>query len=225
MGSAPRPGLPELPGTYRVSLRRQNPWMLQNISARTLFQAGLLTLPAFLLQRELGPRAVQVTFFMVLAVVAGKRLQWAYFTTVVVMVTLFHVLLPAGTVLFSVGPVPVTTGALRTGLFKGLTLLGMVFISLVAVRADLRLPGRIGSLVGKTFWSFEQIMEHRGELDPRHVFVTGDALLLRLYDDLRRMDERHGDTAEQKGTAGRTTALGHVVVWLIVITQWLALLL
>ncbi len=162
---------------------------------------------------------------MSLAVVAGKRLQWAYFITVVAMVTLFHVLIPAGTVLFNIGPLPVTSGALRAGFFKGLTLLGMVFISLVAVRADLRLPGRIGSLVGKTFWSFEQIMEHRSELDIRHVFATGDILLLRLYEDLRRMDESHGDTSLQKGTARRTTRKGYAVVSFVVFFQWAVLLL
>jgi heptaprenyl diphosphate synthase len=101
----------------------------------------------------------------------------------------------------------------------------MVFISLVAVRADLRLPGRIGSLVGKTFWSFEQIMEHRSELDIRHVFATGDILLLRLYEDLRRMDESHGDTSLQKGTARRTTRKGYAVVSFVVFFQWAVLLL
>ncbi len=208
-----------------MSLRNQNPWMLRNIAAGTLFRAGMAILPAFLLQGGLLLRFLQVVLFGALAVVAGKRLQWLYFSTIILTITVFHLLVPSGAVLFTLGTFRVTLGALQTGLYKALTITGMVFISLVAVRADLRLPGRLGSLAGKTFWSFEQIMEHRREIDPRHLLRTGDELVLRLYDDLRNMDSDRDDVQAHKGTARRSSPAGSGLVWTVVMVQWLLVIL
>jgi signal transduction histidine kinase len=206
-----------------VSLRRQHPWMVNNISARMLFWAGMLILPAYLLQSNLIIRLVQVVFFGVLTTVAGKRLQWFYFLTIIVTITVFHLLVPSGVVIATVNGFRITLGALRTGLFKAVTIVGLVFISLVSVRADLRLPGRLGSLAGKMFWSFEQIMERRGELEARRPFVSGDRLLFSLYDGLAMMDESHARTAERKATASVSSPAGRAVVLLAVGAQWLLL--
>lgn len=208
-----------------MSLRHQHPWMLQNISARTLFRGGLMVLPAFLLQSSLAIRVIQVVFFGSCAVLAGKRLQWAYFLTVVTVVTAFHLIIPAGPVLATAGPLRITAGALHTGLFKSVTLLGMVFISLVAVRADLRLPGTVGALTGKVFWSFEQIMDHRHALDVRRPLESGDALMMELHQRLVTMGTQEESTIERKGTAARSTPAGYSVVWVVVILNWVSLLL
>ena len=140
-----------------MSLRRQHPWMLGNVSASLLFWGGLMALPAYLLQGDLAIRLAQVVLFGALARVAGKRLQWVYFLSIMVTITVFHVIVPSGAVLAEIGGFRITLGALRTGVFKALTIVGMVFISLVSVRADLRLPGTLGSLAGKIFWSFERM--------------------------------------------------------------------
>ncbi|TVR66828.1 MAG: hypothetical protein EA427_15460 [Spirochaetaceae bacterium] len=206
-----------------MSLRRQHPWMLGNISARLLLWAGILVLPAYLVQSNLLVRIVQVVLFAYLATLAGKRLQWFYFTTIIITITLFHLLVPSGVVLASVGGFRLTLGALRTGLFKALTIVGMVFISLVAVRADLRLPGRFGMLLGRMFWSFEQIMENRGELEARRPFLSGDRLLLSLYDRLGTMEERHAETQGRKATAATSSLSGIVIVLIIVVAQWVML--
>ena len=206
-----------------MSLRRQHPWMMNNISARLLFWAGMLVLPAYLLQSNLVIRLVQVVFFGVLTTVAGKRLQWFYFLTIILTITVFHLLVPSGVVIATINGFRVTLGALRTGLFKAITIVGLVFISLVSVRADLRLPGRLGSLAGKMFWSFEQIMERRGELEPRRPFVSGDRLLFSLYDGLALMDESHARTAERKATASVSTPAGRAVVLVAAAAQWILL--
>lgn len=206
-----------------MSLRRQHPWMMSNISAGLLFWAGMLILPAYLLQSSLTIRLGQVVLFGVLTTVAGKRLQWFYFLTIILTITIFHLLVPSGIVLATINGFRITLGALRTGLFKAVTIVGLVFISLVSVRADLRLPGRLGSLAGKMFWSFEQIMERRGELDPRRPFISGDRLLFSLYDGLALMDESHARTAERKATASISSSAGRATVLLVVAVQWLLL--
>lgn len=206
-----------------MSLRRQHPWMLSNISARLLFWAGMMVLPAYLLQSNLVIRVLQVLLFAFLATLAGKRLQWLYFSTVIVTITLFHLLVPSGLVIASLGGFRLTLGALQTGLFKALTIVGMVFLSLVAVRADLRLPGRFGRLLGKMFWSFEQIMENRADLEARRPLVSGDRLLLFLYDRLGAMEESHADTRDRKATAESSSVPGMAAVLLIVAAQWVVL--
>lgn len=203
-----------------MSLRRQHPWMLNNISARLLFWAGMLVLPAYLVQSSLVVRVVQVVLFAYLTTLAGKRLQWIYFTTIIVTITIFHLFVPSGFVIASIGGFRLTLGALRTGLYKALTIVGMVFISLVAVRADLRLPGRLGTLVGTMFWSFEQIMEHRDELEARRPFISGDRLLLTLYDRLAAMEESSAHTQERKATAAVSSGIGKAVVFTVVAVQW-----
>ncbi|MFW5695015.1 MAG: hypothetical protein ACOCYB_07585 [Alkalispirochaeta sp.] len=207
-----------------MSLRRQHPWMRSNISARMLFWAGMLVLPAYLLQEHIIIRVAQVVLFGFLARVAGKKLQWIYFLSIIATITAFHVIVPSGAVIAEIGGFRVTQGALRTGVFKALTIVGMVFVSLVAVRADLRLPGKLGSLAGKIFWSFEQIMERRGELGVRRPFYRADMLLDSLYGDLIAMDASVAATAERKATAVRSSPVGTMVVAMIVVAQWAVLI-
>lgn len=206
-----------------MSLRHQHPWMRSNISARLLFWAGMLTLPAYLLQDSLTIRMVQVVLFGFLARTAGKKLQWIYFGSIIITITAFHVIVPSGAVLAEVGGFRITQGALRTGVFKALTIVGMVFISLVAVRADLRLPGTLGALAGKIFWSFEQIMERRSEVGVRRPFHRADMLLDALYGELIAMDASVAATAERKATAARSSAVGATVVGVVVTLQWVVL--
>jgi heptaprenyl diphosphate synthase len=198
--------------------------MLRNVSAPLLFRAGVLTLPAFLLQPDLAVRFAQVLVFGVLTVIAGKRLLWGYFLTIIGAITVFHLLVPTGAVLFEVAAFPVTLGALRTGLFKALAIVGMVFLSLISVRADLKIPGRVGSVIGKLFWSFEQIMEGRERVSISAPFRSTDAMLLELYEQLIAMDSTVADTAERKSTALRSTPAGIGAVTAVVAAQWFVLL-
>ncbi len=206
-----------------MSLRRQNPWMLSNISAKLLFWGGVLALPAYLLQGSLLIRIAQVVFFGYLATVAGKRLQWVYFISIMVTITIFHLIVPSGAVIAEIGGFRLTLGAMRTGVFKAFTIVGMVFISLVSVRSDLRLPGTVGAVAGKVFWSFEQIMERREEVHIRDPLASADLLLSGIYDQLATMDDSAADTAQRKETAVRSRPVGIAIVVAIVAVQWIAL--
>jgi heptaprenyl diphosphate synthase len=198
--------------------------MVNNLSAAVLFWCGIAALPAYLLQTNLVVRFIQVVLFAALTKVAGKRLQWAYFLSIIATITLFHVIVPSGAVIAEIGGFRLTAGALRTGVFKALTIVGLVFISLVSVRADLRLPGRLGSLVGKIFWSFEQIMERRESLDVRRPFRSADGVLVSLYDELVSMDESVSRTGERKETARRSSAAGRAVAIGTAVLQWALLI-
>ena len=153
-----------------------------HVAAAPRFAAGMFMLPPFLLIEGLFFKAVLAAFFVLLAVLAGKRLRWGYFLLLIASVTLFHLLAPWGRVLLEIGPFIVTTGALENGLTRGITLVGMVFLSVAAVRPELELPGRFGGLMGRTFYHFDSILEGKKRLTGKNFFTSLDELLLERFD-------------------------------------------
>ena len=198
------------------------------------FWAALATLPGFLLINVWYLRALLVLFFAVLAIAAGKRLRWGYFIILLSSVTFFHLLTPLGRVLMEIGPLRVTEGALIRGLNRGLGLLGMVFLSVAAVRPEVKLPGRFGSLLSRTFFYFDLVIESKEKLSRRDFFGSLDQLLLSCFDP-----GRQGFTAQNShGTIdGRTVSKsvngtdsakgGRGIVWVIFIAAipWFLLIL
>lgn len=188
-----------------------------HFSASELFFTGLLALPAYLLQPSLAVRVVQVLVFAALAHLAGKRIMWIYFVVMVASITFFNLLTPFGRVLVSIGPLPITEGALRGGLMKGFTVVGLVFISLFSIRPDLRLPGRLGGLVARVFFYFERIIEGKKRIEPRRLISSIDDILEELYTP--------GDTRDAVSmNAVSTTMIGYALMVAIPAANWLVLL-
>ena len=142
----------------------------------------MLMLPPYMLIEDPIPKAILAALFALAALMAGKRIRWGYFATLLASITLFHLLAPWGRVLLEIGPFAITEGALRNGLVRGITLIGMVFLSVAAVRPELKLPGRFGGLVGRTFYHFEAIIDGKGRLSRRDFFGSLDRLLLERFD-------------------------------------------
>jgi len=188
----------------------------RNTSPIHLFVTGILLLPAYLFMPVLPIRIIQVACFAVLARVAGKRLKWTYFLLMVASITFFHTLNPFGEVLLEVGPYAVTRGALRDGLFRGLTIVGLVFISLFTVRPELRLPGRLGGLVGRVFYYYERILQGKKRIRPRALIESVDEILEELYlpgsplpgsseEEPVPASARAADSTQSVGAAANTT--------------------
>lgn len=149
------------------------------------FIAGMLMLPPYLLTDNLPARLGLTAFFAVLALMAGKRLNFGYFLILVLSVTFFHILSPWGRVLLEIGPLTITAGALEGGLVRSFTLIGMVFLSVAAVRPELELPGRLGGLLGRTFYYFDLIIEGKSRLSRKNFLVSLDNLLMERFDPNR----------------------------------------
>lgn len=188
-----------------------------HFGASQLFFTGLLALPAYLLQPSLLVRVLQVLLFAALAHLAGKRIMWIYFFIMVASITFFNLLTPFGRVLASVGPLPITEGALRGGLMKGFTIVGLVFISLFSIRPDLRLPGRLGGLVARVFFYFERIIEGKKHIEPRRLISSIDDILEELY-----TPGHTGDAVTVH--AAPTTVLGYSLMVVIPAANWILLL-
>jgi heptaprenyl diphosphate synthase len=194
-------------------MRRETGFLHRNVAPIHLFVAGMFVIPAFLFQQHLIVKVGQTLLFAVLAAVAGKRIKWLYFLVMVSTITVFHVLTPLGRVLFEVGPIQVTYGAVRLGLLKGFTIVGLVFISLSTISRDLRLPGTLGGLIGRLFYYFERILDTKNRVSARNLIPSLDNILDDLYEP--------GQIAAEPTPVRRTTApVGLAAMVAVVAVNW-----
>ncbi len=134
----------------------------------------------------------------VLALAAGKKIRFLYFAFLVLSVTVFNLFVPFGKVLFQWGNFLITEGALSEGLAKGLTLCGLIFLSLASVSRHLKFPGAWGQLWGQTFAYYERLLEVRKALDPKNFWSSLDRLLETAY----QVEESQPATARLRTTPG-----------------------
>ena len=205
-----------------------------------IFTTGVLVIVAFLFQGSLAVRAGQVLLFAGLATLAGKRIRWGYFVIMVSSITFFNLLTPVGRVLVELGPLPITAGALEQGLLKGLAIVGLVFISLFAVRPDLRLPGTFGGILARLFYYFERVLDTRRRVSASHLVESVDGILMELYPpagpqapgEAAAAPAAAGETSDGEtsanspdktastGAAARTDRRGAVVMIVLVVVNW-----
>jgi len=152
------------------------------VGAIARFAAGMAMLPPFLLIEQILFKTILTIAFAVLALLSGRHLRWGYFLVLLVSVSFFQLFFPWGRVIFEFGPFAVTAGALESGLIRGLTLAGMVFLSLAAVRPELKLPGTLGRILGRTFYYFDLLFEGRKRLSRKNFFASLDELLKERFD-------------------------------------------
>ena len=176
------------------------------------FAAGMAMLPPFLLIEQVLLKVILTISFAILALLSGKRLRWGYFLILLVSISFFQLFSPWGRVIFELGPFVVTLGALESGLVRGLTLVGMVFLSVAAVRPELKLPGTLGGLLGRTFYYFDLLFEGRRRLNRRNFFASLDELLKERFDlDRERVKMAEREEGRMKGWF--TALLAALIPW------------
>jgi hypothetical protein len=164
--------------------REGDAWILREVSPSFLFFFGLLLAPSLWLQAHLAWKAAQALLFFVLAAWVRPRGWWRaglaslVFLAATVVVNLA---VPLGRVLWRVGPWRITQGALESGLAKGLTLVGLVYLSRFCVRPDLRLPGAAGRYVARTLFYLNRLLELRRTLTLTRLAGSLDRVLLELW--------------------------------------------
>ena len=164
--------------------REGDAWILREVSPSFLFFFGLLLAPALWLQGRLAWKAAQALLFFALAVWARPRGWWrAGLASLVFLAATVAVNLavPLGRVLWQVGPWRITQGALESGLAKGLTLVGLVYLSRFSVRPDLRLPGAAGRYVARTLFYLNRLLELRRTLSLSRLADSLDGALEKLW--------------------------------------------
>jgi heptaprenyl diphosphate synthase len=151
-----------------------------SFNAEGLFVAGLLMALIFMFNRSIEIRIAQFVFFCLLAFLFGKKIN--LFATVLFSsgIVLFHLLAPFGKVFAAIGPLRITQGGLFAGIDKAITISGLVIISRVCVKSDLRLPGTIGSLLGESLRMLELLREKRGMIKRKQIISGLDQLMLEM---------------------------------------------
>jgi heptaprenyl diphosphate synthase len=110
-----------------------------------------------MLQGDVVVRCAQMVVFITVAALVGKRVRLVPPLIMFTVVTAVNLTVPNGRILFSVGSFNITRGALVSGLSRSALLVGMIYLSRLAIGPGLRLPGRFGSLLLRAFAYFESL--------------------------------------------------------------------
>jgi hypothetical protein len=159
-------------------------WILRGVSPSFLFFFGLLLAPSFWLQERPALKAAQAVLFFALAAWTRPRGCWrAGLASLIFLAAtvLVNLAVPLGRVLWNVGPWKITAGALEAGLGKGLTLVGLAYLSRFCVRPDLRLPGAAGRYVARTFYYLNRLLELRRSVSLSRLAESLDRTLETLW--------------------------------------------
>ena len=93
------------------------------------------------------------------------------------VIVLFNALLPYGRLIWRVGPVSLTEGALLQGVGKAATVEGLVMLSRITVSPRLRLPGRAGALLAEAFTLLNCLLEKKGTIHAKTFIGDIDRVL------------------------------------------------
>lgn len=196
-------------------------WFERHVASTHLFLSGLVVIPSFVLQRSLLLKSFCILLYAVLCFVLRRRrrpvLSVIRSVILVICITLAHLFTPAGKILVRVGGFPITSLALESGLYRGLTLAGLFYISSFYIRRDIRLPGIVGTLLGRIFFYFNLLVSRSSldrknpiEFDPRKPIESIDRILIETY----------GHGQEQGSLDPRTSIGGYFLLSLLVAFGW-----
>ena len=192
--------------------------------ASPLCAAGFLAMPALLFNPDPLLRMFQFLGFWCLCWLAGKKNNPLLTVLVALGIVIFNLIIPYGQVLFSLGPFKITTGALMTGIQRAATLEGLLMLSRLTIRRDLKIPGLFGELIGGSFAIFANIMDSRPKITAKNLVKDIDRLMLELDNDefsgsmvLEKQLSVNDETVPVSGTR----PLGYGILAVFIFLSWL----
>ncbi|MCL2320261.1 MAG: hypothetical protein FWC45_09265, partial [Treponema sp.] len=232
-------------GKLEVFRRAREAFCLESFGSGELALAGLCMMPALLFNPDTDTRVVQCLFFWALAWLSGKRNNPLITVSVMLGIVFFNLLVPYGEVLFSLGPLRITSGALQGGIRRAVTLEGLFMLSRCCVRQDLSFPGAFGKILGDSFRVFSRLAEGKKIINRKNWIQGLDGLLFSLsggedgetagaaetivYTDEKKEPGKAGTVSDPSRLPGRTggqrTAGPQIILLAAVILAWLPLLL
>ena len=188
-------------------------------SARILCFTGFLIMPAILFNPVLQSRIIQFLFFWFLCWLAGKKNNPLITIFVILGIVAFNLLVPHGRVLYTI-PVPtgtfrITLGALMLGIHRAVTLQGLIMLSRLLIRRDLKIPGSFGQLIGESLRIFAKIMDTKHRITRKNFMADIDRLMLELSEDGEQ------SSLEPCSPAIKTKTTGFIILAAVVILSWL----
>ncbi|MDR2942060.1 MAG: hypothetical protein LBV17_05675 [Treponema sp.] len=181
-------------------------------SARDLFICGLVVMPALLFNPSTEYRFLQFLFFWLLLLLSGKKTNPLVTVMTVIFIVAFNLIIPYGRVLFSAGPVKITSGALKSGIHRAVTFMGLIMLSKASIRRDLKIPGVFGELLGESLRLFSVMTGKKYRVRTRDPIQLIDNLLIELS------GEDFSDDAQEPQ---KTKPAGYVILAVVIILSWL----
>ncbi len=145
--------------------------------------AGAVMAIVFLFEQSLPVKTGFFLFFIIAVYLSGKRFSPATTLIVSAGIILTNLLVPSGKVIARLGPLTITQFALTEGIIKALTFEGLMLLSKATIMQNLRLPGRLGGIVGAAFRYYDRIIEYKGKVRASTLSADADALMIRVWDD------------------------------------------
>jgi hypothetical protein len=188
--------------------------------AKALCITGLIIMPALLFNPFVPSRILLFLFFWFLAWLAGKKDNPLFTFLVIFSIVIFNLIIPYGRILFSFGVFKITAGALMGGINRAVTLEGLIMLSRITVRPNLKIPGFFGELTGESFRIFSIIMNQKQRITRKNFLDDIDRLMLELSGD----SEGNSGEAPQAAAvpASRTKPAGFVILAVVTILSWLS---
>jgi len=194
-------------------------------SAKALCITGLVIMPALLFNPVVTSRIVLFLFFWFLAWLTGKKNNPLFTFLVILGIVFFNLIIPYGRVLFSIGVFKITAGALIGGINRAVTLEGLIMLSRIAIRPDLKIPGFFGELIGESFRIFSVIMNRKQRITRKNLMGDIDRLMLELSNDNDNDIENNGNNGEAPQSAAipssRTKPAGFAILVIVMILSWI----
>jgi heptaprenyl diphosphate synthase len=191
-------------------------------------------MPSLLFNPNTFFRILQFFCFWFLSWLSGKKNNPLITAAIILGIVFFNLLVPYGRVLFSAGMFKITAGALIAGIHRAVTLEGLVMLSRISIRQDLRIPGGFGELVGESFRLFAVIMNSRRRITRKNLIGDIDDLMTELSGDeppAARGEAAASAGAETVERAGdepapkrKTSAAGYIILATVIILSWLPLI-
>ncbi|WP_038078539.1 Gx transporter family protein [Treponema primitia] len=219
------PSVPSVPLWFLSSLRfrfreKRRGAYEKLFNSGELCLAGLLMMPAMVFNPDPYFRVIQFLFFWFLAWLSGKKNNPLITILIILGIVAFNLTVPYGRVLFSLGPVRITEGALLAGLQRAVTLEGLIMLSRAAIRGDLRLPGPFGELMGESFRILALVQERKHTITRKNFAMDIDNLMFELSETEAPGTSLQNTETAAAGRRGSTT-VGRIILAAAVILAWL----
>jgi len=197
------------------AMNAREKFCVKNFSSPDLAIAGLCMIPALLFNQDTFTRIVQFLFFFFIALLSGKKINPLITLSIIFAIVFFNLLVPYGELLYSIGPLKITTGALLSGLRRAVTLEGLFMLSRFCIRSDLAFPGAFGKLAGESLRVFSRLAESKNIFTRKNWIESLDGLLSGYA---RAAPEE----AKNEGYKSRPLS-GRIILAVVVILAWLPL--
>jgi uncharacterized membrane protein len=188
----------------------------KNFSSMDLAIAGLCMIPALLFNQDTYMRLVQFLFIFFIALLSGKKINPLITFLIMLTIVFFNLLVPYGELLYSIGPLKITSGALLSGLRRAVTLEGLFMLSRFCIRSDLAFPGAFGKLAGESLHIFSRLVEAKNLFTLKNWIESLDGLLPGCTQDIS--GEIKTESEKEQSLSGR------IILALVVILSWVPLI-